>query len=92
MPTAEHNAWQTLSAEDRKAVLLMTPILRLADNLDRSHGQRIDSVEARLRDGQVTLQIRSRGNIDLEQWGAERTGATFRDVYNRSITVSKVRD
>ena len=67
----------------------MIPILRLADNLDRSHAQRIESLDCRLRDGEVVLQVRSPGDIDLEQWGAERAGEAFQQVYNKPVRVTK---
>ena len=73
-------------------LMLMIPILRLADNLDRSREQRIQSVECRLRDGEVQLQVRSRGDIDLEQWGAERAGEAFQQVYNRVVSVVKAKE
>jgi exopolyphosphatase/guanosine-5'-triphosphate,3'-diphosphate pyrophosphatase len=92
LPATEHNAFQLLTAEEKRSVLLMIPILRLADNLDRSHEQRIHALECRLRDSQVVLQIRSRGDIDLEQWGAERASDAFREVYDRSVVLTKVRE
>jgi exopolyphosphatase/guanosine-5'-triphosphate,3'-diphosphate pyrophosphatase len=72
--------------------MYLIPILRLADNLNRSHDQRIRSVECRLRDGQVNLQLRAQGAIDLEKWAAERVAEAFQLVYNRSVSVSNVRD
>ena len=92
LPNPTHNSFQTLSPEDKRTVTLMTPILRLADNLDRTHEQRIQSLECHLRDGEVLLQVHSSGDIDLEQWGAERAGVAFRQVYNRTISVAKARD
>ena len=63
-------------------VTMTIPILRLADNLDRSHEQRIDAVDCKLREsGDVVLQVRSTGDIDLEQWAAERAGEAFRQIY-----------
>ena len=84
LPSPVHSAYQSLSAEERRMLLLMIPILRLADNLDRSREQRIRGVECRVRDGEVVLQVAPRGDIDLEQWGAERAGEAFRQVYNRT--------
>jgi hypothetical protein len=49
-------------------------------------------VECRLRDGEVLLQIGSRGDFDLAQWGAERAGEVFQQVYNRTISVTRARD
>ena len=91
LPGPMHNAFQSLTTEERNWLLFLVPILRLADNLDRTHGQRIQGVECRLRDGEVSLEVQSAGDIDLEQWGAERAGEAFRQIYNRTVTLSKAR-
>jgi exopolyphosphatase/guanosine-5'-triphosphate,3'-diphosphate pyrophosphatase len=92
LPNPVHGIYQALSVEERRVLLLMIPILRLADNLDRSRTQLIGGVECRMRDGEVLLQVRARGDIDLEQWGAERAGEVFKQVYNRSVSVVKARN
>jgi len=93
LPNTVHSAWQDLSADERREITLLIPILRLADNLDRSHEQRIEAVDCRLNgSGEVVLQIHSRGNIDLAQWGAERVSEVFQQTYNRPIVVEKSRD
>jgi hypothetical protein len=38
------------------------------------------------------LQVRARGDIDLEQWGAERAGEVFSQVYERPISLVKARN
>jgi exopolyphosphatase/guanosine-5'-triphosphate,3'-diphosphate pyrophosphatase len=91
MPNAVHSAYQSLPAEEKRMLLLMIPLLRLADNLDRSHERRIDKLECRVRDGEVILQVSSHGDIDLEQWGAERAAEVFHQVYNRQIVLTKAR-
>jgi exopolyphosphatase/guanosine-5'-triphosphate,3'-diphosphate pyrophosphatase len=91
-PSPEHDAYQTLTADEKRTLMLLIPILRLADNLDRSHDQRIRSVDCRLRDGHVVLQVHARGDIDLEQWAAERAATAFQQVYQRAIAVTKARD
>jgi exopolyphosphatase/guanosine-5'-triphosphate,3'-diphosphate pyrophosphatase len=91
LPSPEHSAYQVLTPDERRTLMLLIPILRLADNLDRNREQRIRAVECHLRDGQVLLQLRSSEDIDLEQWGAERTAEAFRLVYNRQVSVVKAR-
>jgi exopolyphosphatase/guanosine-5'-triphosphate,3'-diphosphate pyrophosphatase len=90
MPGPMHSNWQSLSAEDKRVVLLLIPLLRLADNLDVSHEARIQSLSCRIRDGEVLLQVSSSADISLEQWAAERTSEVFRQVYNRAIATQKV--
>ena len=41
LPSPDHNAYQSLTAEEKRVVTLSIPLLRLADNLDRGHEQRI---------------------------------------------------
>jgi exopolyphosphatase/guanosine-5'-triphosphate,3'-diphosphate pyrophosphatase len=92
LPVPDHSAYQALAPEERRMLLMTIPLLRLADNLDRGHEQRVSGVECRLRDGEVTVEIRARGDIDLEQWGAERAGEAFRQFYNRTIRVVRQPD
>jgi len=92
LPGPAHGAYQALAPEERRMLLMTIPLLRLADNLDSGHEQRVSGVECRLRDGEVTVEVRARGDIDLEQWGAERAGDAFRQVYNRSIRVVRQLD
>ncbi len=89
MPAASHSNWQALNAEDKRILLLLIPLLRLADNLDVSHEQRVESLSCWIRDSQVVLQLGSPADVSLEQWAAERSGETFRQVYNRPVVTQK---
>jgi exopolyphosphatase/guanosine-5'-triphosphate,3'-diphosphate pyrophosphatase len=91
MPAPVHTNYQTLNAEEKRALVYLIPLLRLADNLDVSGDQRIQTMECRLRDGHVALQLRSTRDIDLEQWAAERVTDVFRQVYERPLTITKAR-
>jgi exopolyphosphatase/guanosine-5'-triphosphate,3'-diphosphate pyrophosphatase len=92
MPNPMHSSYQNLPPEEKRTLLLMIPLLRLADNLDRSHEHRIEKLECRWRDAEVSLQVTSHGDIDLEQWGAERASEVFKQVYNRQIVLTKARE
>jgi exopolyphosphatase/guanosine-5'-triphosphate,3'-diphosphate pyrophosphatase len=92
LPGPLHSAYQTLTAEEKRTLVQLIPILRLADNLDRSHNQRLQAVDVGTRDGEIVLQVHSDGNLDLEQWRTERAGEAFRQIYNRTVTVMKAKD
>jgi exopolyphosphatase/guanosine-5'-triphosphate,3'-diphosphate pyrophosphatase len=92
LPSPIHSQYQALPADDRRLLMFLIPLLRLADNLNRSRLQRIRGIECRVRDGHVVLEVASSHDIDLEQWGAERAGEAFLQVYNRPITVERERD
>ena len=92
LPSALHKEFQALTADERRTLTLLIPILRLADNLERSHQQRIQSVETRVYDGEVALLVRSSGDLNLEEWRAARAGEAFGQIYNRSVSVAKARE
>ena len=92
LPSPLHGVFQALSAEERQMLLMLIPILRLADNLDRSRDQRIESIDCMLHNGDVVLKVRAKGDIDLEQWGAERAGEAFQQIYERKIELVKAKD
>jgi len=89
LPSPLHSLYQALSADDRRTIMFLIPLLRLADNLHRSRQQRIREIACRLGDGKVVLEVKSTHDIDLEQWAAERAGEAFREIYNRPITVER---
>jgi exopolyphosphatase / guanosine-5'-triphosphate,3'-diphosphate pyrophosphatase len=91
MPAQEHQNWQPLDTESRRAVTMLAPILRIADNLDRSRGQRVKSVECILRPNEVVLRLHSNKDVDLDAWATERAGEFFRQVYNKPITLVRAR-
>jgi exopolyphosphatase/guanosine-5'-triphosphate,3'-diphosphate pyrophosphatase len=91
MPASDHASLDTLNSEERRALILLTPLLRIADSLDRSHAERVESLECSVREGQVMLKLGSKRDIDLEQWAAERTAEAFREVYGREIILSRLK-
>jgi exopolyphosphatase/guanosine-5'-triphosphate,3'-diphosphate pyrophosphatase len=91
MPTQDHSNWQPLEEESRKTVNLLAPLLRLADNLDRSRGQRVRSLECILRPDEVVLRLHSNRDVDLDAWATERAAGFFREVYNKPLTLVRAR-
>lgn len=91
MPGSLHANFESLRSEEKKAVMLLTPLLRLADSLDRSQDQRVTSLECAVRNGQILLQLEAKADIDLEQWAAEHAGETFRQVYDHPISLVRSR-
>lgn len=89
-PLPEHADWQTLDSEARRVVLYLTPLLRLADSIDRNRDQRVERVASTVRDADVLIELASSRDIDLEIWATERNGEFFRQVYGRPISVRSV--
>ncbi|MCC6587456.1 MAG: Ppx/GppA family phosphatase [Bryobacterales bacterium] len=91
MPTARHTAFQTLAADDKRALMQLIPLLRLASALDQGKEQRVKSIACETRDGVVVLQVTGTGKVDLELWAAERTGASFLQAYEKRLAVVRAR-
>ncbi len=89
MPVLRHPSFESLDADTRRAVVLLTPLLRLADSLDRSHDQRLEKIEVALKSGNVTVTLDSKAESDLEIWAAERVAGFFRDVYQVDLSVER---
>jgi exopolyphosphatase/guanosine-5'-triphosphate,3'-diphosphate pyrophosphatase len=92
MPTAEHENLQLLDAEERRAVNFLIPLLRMADSLDRSRGQRVRTVDCKVKDGEflLTLNTPPETDIDLEVWAAERLSEIFRQVYGKPTAIARI--
>jgi exopolyphosphatase / guanosine-5'-triphosphate,3'-diphosphate pyrophosphatase len=89
MPSPDHTNQRLLGNGDRQAMLLLIPLLRLADNLDRSREQRVESIECQIRNGQPSIRLISSSDVELEQWAAGRVGEIFRQVYGRSLAITR---
>jgi len=89
MPQARHSQFQALDAEAKRTVLYLSPLLRLADALDRSHEQKVRNVTVSFKNGSVSLQVEADVNADLEIWAASQASAAFREVYARPLSIQR---
>jgi exopolyphosphatase/guanosine-5'-triphosphate,3'-diphosphate pyrophosphatase len=90
LPQPSHETYQELLLEDRRAVVLLAPLLRLAVALDQSQEQRVEQVETRIGADTVELRLASTGDTDIEQWQAEQASGVFREVYGLSLLVRRL--
>lgn len=87
MPGPRHAEYLALPADDRRGLLMLIPLLRLADAFDFSKEQRVNEIACQLS-GSLAAHIQLRGgNVELEHWAGERVGEVFQSVYGRSLTV-----
>jgi exopolyphosphatase/guanosine-5'-triphosphate,3'-diphosphate pyrophosphatase len=91
MPAARHSMFNSMTAEARRTLLMLIPILRIADNLDRGHAQRVESIECQMRSGAIVVGVHSSEDVDLEIWAAERTADIFRQVYNVPLVIARAK-
>jgi exopolyphosphatase/guanosine-5'-triphosphate,3'-diphosphate pyrophosphatase len=87
LPGPQHSSYKQLSSAERKTVRNLTPLLRLADSLDRTHQQRVRSVEAKVGPDDVILYLESAENTDLEVWAAQQVSDAFRKTFGRTLSL-----
>jgi exopolyphosphatase/guanosine-5'-triphosphate,3'-diphosphate pyrophosphatase len=86
-PHLTHESFQLLEAEDRRAVMLLTPLLRLAVALDQSQEQRVERLEVTAQDQTVELRLYGNRDIDNEQWSAQQVADVFHGIYGKTLVV-----
>ena len=86
---ADLDLFQGLSAEQRRSVLFLAPLLRVSDALDRSRDQRVESVSGRIQSSQIVLTLHSEKDTGLERWAVESAAAGFAQVYGKRLSVSE---
>ena len=91
MPQSRHSQFQTLDVDTKRSVLYLTPLLRIADALDRGHEQKVHNVTSAVRDGNISLIVEAGQEADLEVWAANEAAEIFRDVYGRHISLQRAR-
>ena len=84
-PKAEHEEYSRLSSGRRRTVRTLSAIVRVAENLDRSHSQVISGLTVRTRKTDVKLELTASGDAELEMWATARHVAPFEDVVGRPV-------
>ncbi len=67
-----HREFAGLPRSMRKAVRTLAAILRVAESLDRSHGQVVSALELRDRGTDLVVGVVSGGDAELEVWATNR--------------------
>ncbi len=89
MPSPAHPEYQSLAAEDRRPLLLLIPLLRLADNLARNPDQdEVELTSCEIQPARVVLKLKSSREPDLAEWAASRVSDVFDEVYGRTVIVT----
>jgi exopolyphosphatase / guanosine-5'-triphosphate,3'-diphosphate pyrophosphatase len=87
VPKGRHEDFGALGGRRRRVVRTLAAILRLAENLDRSHSQPIAGIELHDRGEDTLLQLRTSGDAELELWAANRQAAPFERVIGKPLRV-----
>ena len=84
-PKTEHDEYARLSSGRRRTVRVLSAMLRVAENLDRSHSQVISDVVLRSVKNALKLELLATGDAELELWATGRHIAPFEQVIGRRV-------
>ena len=90
MPQTSHAEFVALNEEDRRALMLLIPLLRLADNIDPSRSHEVKLADCEISDNRAIIKLRSAYELDLTEWAASRVSEVFRQIYGRAIVMERV--
>jgi exopolyphosphatase / guanosine-5'-triphosphate,3'-diphosphate pyrophosphatase len=89
VPKKKHGRFRRLPARHKEIVRVLSAILRIAVNLDRSHSQVVDEVQARVKKKKVALRVVGADDLELELWAARRKLEPLGQVLDRKVTVEQ---
>jgi exopolyphosphatase/guanosine-5'-triphosphate,3'-diphosphate pyrophosphatase len=73
-PALAHRGFAALGEEEREAVAMLGAILRLADGLDRSHGDAVTALDAHWVEERLVVLVKCPMGCDAEVWAGEKKG------------------
>jgi exopolyphosphatase/guanosine-5'-triphosphate,3'-diphosphate pyrophosphatase len=86
-PKRRHEGFRDLRRKTRRAVRVLSAIVRLAESLDRSHGQSVSGIDLHDRGDDGLLQLRTSGDAELELWAAQRHMVPFERLLGKPLRV-----
>ena len=87
-PKPEHDEYARLPNGRRRTVRTLSAILRVAENLDRSHSQVISGLAVRAQKDTVRLELTASGDAELEMWATGRHVQPFEQVVGRPVKLA----
>jgi exopolyphosphatase/guanosine-5'-triphosphate,3'-diphosphate pyrophosphatase len=86
-PKKKHEAYAELPKPARKVVKKLGALLRLAEGLDRSHYQNVRRMEVAVNPDSLELVLHTRGDPEMDVWGARRGAVLFEKEFDREVEV-----
>jgi putative phosphoesterase len=87
LPRNGHPHVGKLAKSDKRRVRLLAGLLRVADGLDRSHGNIVENVRCELTEQRLTVQCRTSGPALAELEAARKKGNLLENALHRVLTI-----
>jgi exopolyphosphatase/guanosine-5'-triphosphate,3'-diphosphate pyrophosphatase len=90
-PKKSHTNFAGLDRAERRLVRRLAGILRVADGLDRAHGQVVTGVSCRVGDGWVRVAVRATRDPTIELEDAKRKADLFEEGFGGELILTRPR-
>ena len=87
-PEPSHDYFGRLPADRQQRVRQLAGLLRVAENLDRSHFQNVVALRTSLTEGALHVLVATKADPQLEVWAAEKHGGLFEEAFDRRLHVA----
>ena len=87
LPKARHEDFIELPERTQNVIKKLAAILRVADGFDRTHKRLVKSINTKVTNGTVELNLECEKGIvpEIELWNLERRKELFEEVYSKKI-------
>ena len=89
LPKPSHKEFMDLPPNQRRTVVMLAAILRLAEALDREHGDKVQSLKLTVRKKKVHLMLRGGGDLLLERWALNNGAQLFEKTFKRELVIQR---
>lgn len=87
LPKEKHEHFADLEPADRETVRRLAAILRVADGLDRTHGDVVRGLSCQVTPKSVAIHCQVAGPAEEEREAAQAKGDLFEEVFERRLAV-----
>ena len=87
-PSLKHPLYAQLKPSHRRAVDVLSGILRVANGLERGHRRNVQSIKAEIDDRRIVLEAVTKFEPDIELWAAESLKGWLEEVLGRDIDIA----
>jgi exopolyphosphatase/guanosine-5'-triphosphate,3'-diphosphate pyrophosphatase len=89
LPKASHREFMDISPKQRRTVMMLAAILRLAEALDREHDNKVKGLKLTVRKKKVYLRLRGEGDLLLEKWALNHGAQLFEKIFKKKIVIQR---
>ena len=86
-PKKTHKEFMALSPKERRVVLKLASLLRLAEALDREHGNKTEGFKLIKGKKKLTLRLKGQGDLLLERWALGHGARLFEKTFKKKLVV-----